>query len=178
MDVLLRKVIYFSEEKFLIFDFNVLKKFQKSNDKICPWPLCTGSKHERHSRVFLSLAIPSSPSPPTLYCEGGLMLYASTCGGSGRAGWLRAEKILVGVQYVQLPLTLKFTSRSIKVKLKNKNRESCFILYKIIGRIMKFYIFSVSSAMTFRSAGKRDTMDTSPGHIFRYGRPKGHLDEG
>ncbi len=44
------------------------KKFQKSKNKICPWPLWIGGKHKRHSRSFLSLAIlspPASPPPPS-----------------------------------------------------------------------------------------------------------------
>ncbi len=48
-------------------------KFQKSKDKISPWPLCLGGKHERHPRIFLPLAM-LSPHPQPYSVTGGLLL--------------------------------------------------------------------------------------------------------
>jgi hypothetical protein len=42
---------------YIINDFDVLKKFPKNKNKICPWPLCLGDKHERHPKIFLPLTI-------------------------------------------------------------------------------------------------------------------------
>jgi hypothetical protein len=61
---------------------------------------------------FLTLAILNPPFPP-LSVRVVLMLCQHHEVGEG-AGRPRVEKILVGLQDVQLPLTLKFISGSIK----------------------------------------------------------------
>jgi hypothetical protein len=40
---------------------------------MCPWPLYTGDKHEKHPRIFVPLAILSLSSQASL-CEGGGLL--------------------------------------------------------------------------------------------------------
>ena len=127
------------------------EKFLKNKAKTFPWPLCIGGKHERQTRTFLPLAILWTP-PPTSFCvEGG----GRTIAMPAMTGWPRIERSLLEYKMYNCLSLFNLSADPKKWDQRNWKLRKMFYFIWIHMNILWLQHFSVSSFMTFRSAGKK-----------------------